>query len=198
MTLLPWWKKSAGKSLIVNKFKTRGCSIAREIPVNVNYRIRAQEVRLVGEDGRQLGIVALNEAQAKADDVGLDLVEVAPHAQPPVCRIMDYGKFKYEQSKKAQEARKKQTIIQVKEIKMRPRTDVHDLDVKKRRIRQFIGDGNKVKVTVRFRGRENAHPELGFDLLKRIVEEMSDIAVSENVPVKQGPLMHTILAPKKD
>jgi translation initiation factor IF-3 len=111
---------------------------------------------------------------------------------------MDYGKFKYEQSKKAQEARKKQTIIQVKEIKMRPRTDVHDLEVKKKRIRQFIGDGNKVKVTVRFRGRENAHPELGFALIKRVVEEMSDIAVSENVPVKQGPLMHTILAPKKD
>jgi translation initiation factor IF-3 len=111
---------------------------------------------------------------------------------------MDYGKFKYEQSKKAQEARKKQTIIQIKEIKMRPRTDVHDLDIKKKRIRQFIGDGNKVKVTVRFRGRENAHPELGLALLKRIVEEMSEIAVSENVPVKQGPVMYTILAPKKD
>lgn len=111
---------------------------------------------------------------------------------------MDYGKFKYEQSKKAQEARKKQTIIQVKEIKMRPRTDVHDLDVKKRRIREFIGAGNKVKVTVRFRGRENAYPELGYTLLKQIMEEISDIAVSENDPVKQGPLMHTILAPRKD
>jgi translation initiation factor IF-3 len=164
----------------------------------VNYQIRAREVRLVGEDGNQLGVVALNEALAKAEGVGLDLVEVAPNAQPPVCRIMDYGKFKYEQSKKAQEARKKQTVIQVKEIKMRPRTDVHDLDVKKRRIRQFIGDGNKVKVTVRFRGRENTHPEIGYALLKRIIEEMSEIAVSENVPVKQGPLMHTILAPKKD
>jgi translation initiation factor IF-3 len=164
----------------------------------VNYRISAEEVRLIGEDGKQLGVVTRNEALAKAEELGLDLVEVAPHAQPPVCRIMDYGKFKYEQSKKAQEARKKQTIIQVKEIKMRPRTDVHDLEVKKKRIRQFIGDGNKVKITVRFRGRENAHPELGFALIKRIVEEMSDIAVSESVPVKQGPLMHTILAPKKD
>ncbi|MBW1931903.1 MAG: translation initiation factor IF-3 [Deltaproteobacteria bacterium] len=171
--------------------------MAREIQINVNYRIKAREVRLVSEDGNQLGVVARDEAMAKAENAGLDLVEVSPNAQPPVCRIMDYGKFKYEQSKKAQ-ARKKQTIIQVKEIKMRPRTDVHDLDVKKRRIRQFIGDGNKVKVTVRFRGRENAHPELGYALLKRIVEEMSDIAVSENVPFKQGPLMHTILAPKKD
>ncbi|MFO8239578.1 MAG: translation initiation factor IF-3 [Dissulfuribacterales bacterium] len=172
--------------------------MAREIPVNVNYRIRAREVRLVSEDGKQLGVVTLDEALAKAEAIGLDLVEVAPNAQPPVCRIMDYGKFKYEQSKKAQEARKKQTIIQVKEIKMRPRTDVHDLDVKKRRIREFIGAGNKVKVTVRFRGRENAYPELGYTLLKQIMEEISDIAVSENDPVKQGPLMHTILAPRKD
>jgi len=163
----------------------------------VNYRIRAKEVRLIGEDGDQLGIVTTDRALIKARDLGLDLVEVAPQAQPPVCRIMDYGKFKYEQSKKAQEARKKQTIIQVKEIKMRPRTDVHDLEVKKRRIRKFIADGNKVKVTVRFRGRENAHPELGFTLLRKIAEEMSTIAVPENVPVKQGPAIHTILAPKR-
>ncbi len=125
-------------------------------------------------------------------------MEVAPQARPPVCRIMDFGKFKYEQSKKAKEARKKQTFIQVKEIKMRPRTDVHDLDFKKKRIRQFIGDGNKVKVTVRFRGRENAHPEMGLVLINKIIEEMSDIAVSENRPTKQGPTMHTVLAPKKD
>ena len=163
----------------------------------MNYRIRAKEVRLIGEDGDQLGIVTTDRALIKARDLGLDLVEVAPQAQPPVCRIMDYGKFKYEQSKKAQEARKKQTIIQVKEIKMRPRTDVHDLEVKKRRIRKFIADGNKVKVTVRFRGRENAHPELGFTLLRKIAEEMSTIAVPENVPVKQGPTIHTILAPKR-
>lgn len=163
----------------------------------MNYRIRAKEVRLIGEDGDQLGIVSKDRALIKARDLGLDLVEVAPQAQPPVCRIMDYGKFKYEQSKKAQEARKKQTIIQVKEIKMRPRTDVHDLEVKKRRIRKFIADGNKVKVTVRFRGRENAHPELGFTLLRKIAEEMSPIAVAENVPIKQGPTIHTILAPKR-
>ncbi len=163
----------------------------------MNYRIRAKEVRLIGEDGSQLGIVSKDRALIKARDLGLDLVEVAPQAQPPVCRIMDYGKFKYEQSKKAQEARKKQTIIQVKEIKMRPRTDVHDLEVKKRRIRKFIAEGNKVKVTVRFRGRENTHPELGFTLLRKIAEEMSTIAVPENVPVKQGPTIHTILAPKR-
>lgn len=140
----------------------------------------------------------MDEALAKAEERGLDLVEVAPNAKPPVCRIMDYGKFKYEQSKKIQEARKKQTTIQIKEIKMSPRTDLHDLDVKKRRIKQFIEDGNKVKVTVKFRGRENAHPELGHTLLNEIVEDMSEIAVSENVPIKQGSLMHIILAPKKD
>lgn len=145
-----------------------------------------------------MGVVSRTEALSRAEEAGLDLVEVAPGAKPPVCRIMDYGKFKYEQSKKAQEARKKQTIIQVKEIKMRPRTDVHDLNVKKKRIRKFLSDGNKVKVTVRFRGRENAHPELGLELLDRITEEMSDIAERETRPMKHGPTMHTILAPKKD
>ncbi len=173
------------------------CNIAKESTVSVNHRIRAREVRLIGEDGGQLGIVSIEEALARARDLGLDLVEVAPQAQPPVCRIMDYGKLKYEQSKRAQEARKRQTTIQVKEIKMRPRTDVHDLEVKKKRIRKFIADGNKVKVTVRFRGRENAHPELGFNLLKQITEEMSNIAVSENMPIRQGPTIHTVLAPKR-
>ena len=164
----------------------------------MNYKIRAREVRLVGKDGKQLGIVSLKDALDRAEEFGLDLVEVAPQAKPPVCRIMDYGKFKYEQNKKAQEAKKKQSVIQVKEIKMRPGTDLHDMEVKKRRIRQFIGNGNKVKVTVRFRGRENAHPEMGFAILKKIEEEMVEIAMCENRPVKQGPTIHIILAPKKD
>ncbi len=123
---------------------------------------------------------------------------MAPNAKPPVCRIMDYGKFKYEQSKKAQIAKKKQTYVQVKEIKMRPRTDVHDLEVKKKRIRKFLSDGNKVKVTVRFRGREIVHSEQGLQMLKSIAEEMSDAAVLEHMPKKEGPTMHMILAPKKD
>ncbi len=134
----------------------------------------------------------------KAKEKGLDLVEVAAHAKPPVCRIMDYGKFRYEQSKKAQEARKRQTVIQVKEVKMRPKTDVHDLNVKKKKIRKFIGQGNKVKVTVTFRGREIMHSELGRDLLKRVADEMSDIAVVEHMPNMEGRILHMILAPKKD
>jgi translation initiation factor IF-3 len=145
-----------------------------------------------------LGILPLKDALNRAADVGLDLVEVAPNASPPVCRIMDYGKFKYEQSKKAQDARKKQAYIQIKEIKMRPRTDVHDMEVKKNRIRRFLGEGNKVKVTVRFRGREMVHKHFGFALLEKTVEEMSDIATPENRPSMEGPTMHIILAPKKD
>jgi len=153
---------------------------------------------LIDEDGSQLGVMSLRDALAKAEDRGLDLVEVAPHAKPPVCRIMDYGKFKYEQSKKAQEAKKKQTFIQVKEIKMRPRTDVHDLNVKKKKIRQFLEAGNKVKVTVRFRGREIVHSGQGAEVLKKIADEMSDIAVPEHMATMEGRTMNMILAPKKD
>ncbi len=140
----------------------------------------------------------LEDALNRAREDGLDLVEVAPQAKPPVCRIMDYGKFKYEQSKKAQEAKKKQTFIQVKEIKMRPRTDVHDMNVKKKKIRRFLTDGNKVKVTVRFRGREIVHRDQGLTMLKNIAEEMADIATAEQMPAMEGPTMNIILAPKKD
>jgi translation initiation factor IF-3 len=164
----------------------------------VNRQITAVEVRLVDENGEQLGIKPVEEALAYAEDRGLDLVEVAAQARPPVCRVMDYGKFKYEQSKKAQESRKKQTVIQVKEVKMRPRTDVHDLNVKKKKIRKFIGQGNKVKVTVTFRGREIVHPQLGRDLLMRVAEEMSDIAVIEHAPNMEGRILHLILGPKKE
>ncbi|OCC14515.1 Translation initiation factor 3 [Dissulfuribacter thermophilus] len=140
----------------------------------------------------------LREALQRAQDVGLDLVEVAPQAKPPVCRIMDYGKYKYEQSKKAQEARKKQSYIQVKEVKMRPRTDVHDLEVKKKQIRKFISEGNKVKVTVRFRGREIVHSDMGVELLKRVAEEMAEIAVVEQMSKFEGRTVNMVLAPKKE
>ncbi len=129
--------------------------------------------------------------------MGLDLVEVAPNADPPVCRLMDYGKYRYEQSKKAQEAKKRQTVIQVKEIKMRPRTDVHDLNVKRKKIVKFLNQGNKVKVTVTFRGREIVHPEIGFEMLKKIANEMADIAAVEHMPNMEGRAMSMILAPKK-
>ncbi len=150
------------------------------------------------ENGKQVGIVPLEEALARAEDAGLDLVEVAPQAQPPVCKLMDYGKYRYELSKKAQSARKKQTFIQVKEIKMRPRTDVHDLEVKKKKIRKFLEEGNKVKVTVRFRGREIVHSDQGLALLQRIAQEMGDLGTIEHMPTSEGRTMHMILAPRKD
>lgn len=155
-------------------------------------------MRLIDEKGEQLGIKSIGEALDVAESRGLDLVEVAAQARPPVCRIMDYGKFKYEQSKKAQESRKKQTVIQVKEVKMRPRTDVHDLNVKKKKIRKFLDQGNKVKVTVTFRGREIVHPQLGRDLLMKVAEEMMDIAVIEHQPNMEGRILHLILGPKKE
>lgn len=149
------------------------------------------------EKGQQVGIVSLEDALERAGHAGLDLVEVAPNARPPVCRLMDYGKYRYEQSKKAQEAKKRQTIIQVKEVKMRPRTDVHDMNVKKKKIVKFIGQGNKVKVTVQFRGREIVHPELGAQMLKQIADEMSDISVVEHMPNMEGRTLTMVLSPKK-
>ncbi len=142
--------------------------------------------------------MSIKDALIKASEVGLDLVEVASVAKPSVCRIMDYGKYKYEQNKKAQEARKKQVHIQVKEIKLRPRTDVHDLDVKRKHIRDFLKDGNKVKVTVRFRGREIVHKSIGLEILNRLSEELSDVAVSDGTPSMEGATLHIILSPKRE
>ncbi|MDA8161704.1 MAG: translation initiation factor IF-3 [Desulfobacteraceae bacterium] len=172
--------------------------MAKENSTNVNQEIRASEVRLIGAAGEQLGIMSIKDALIKASEVGLDLVEVASVAKPSVCRIMDYGKYKYEQNKKAQEARKKQVHIQVKEIKLRPRTDVHDLDVKRKHIRDFLKDGNKVKVTVRFRGREIVHKSIGLEILNRLSEELSDVAVSDGTPSMEGATLHIILSPKRE
>jgi translation initiation factor IF-3 len=143
-----------------------------------------------------LGIVSHEEAMERARNLDLDLVEVAPNADPPVCRIMDYGKFKYMQSKREQEARKKQTVIHVKEIKVRPKTDEHDLNVKIRHIRRFLDEGDKVKVTVRFRGREMSYAsQSGFEMLKHIVAEVADISKVESAPKMEGRTMMTIVAP---
>ncbi len=141
--------------------------------------------------------MSLEEALRKAEEYGLDLVEVAPHAKPPVCKIMDYGKYKYMLSKKAQEARKKQTLIQVKEIKLRPKTDVHDLQVKERHIKRFLEDGAKVKVTIRFRGREITHPEIAEGILYKMYEGLKDLAVMEQSPRFEGRTMTMLLSPKK-
>jgi len=162
----------------------------------VNGEIRAREVRLVGTDGQQLGIMPLREALRIAQEQGLDLVEVAPQARPPVCRIMDFGKYKYEQSKREREARKKQRIINIKEVKLRPGIEEHDFQVKARNALRFLEDGDKVKVTVMFRGREISHPELGEKLCWRLADQVSEIASVERPPKLEGRNMVMILAPK--
>ena len=143
-----------------------------------------------------VGVISTGEAQEMADDVGLDLVEVSPNADPPVCKILDYGKFKYEEQKKAAEARKKQKTIDVKEIKMRPGIDVHDYEVKLRSARRFLDDGDKVKVTIRFRGREMAHQDLGMKVLDRVREDLDELAKVEQSPIKEGRLMTMVIAPR--
>jgi translation initiation factor IF-3 len=153
-------------------------------------------VRLVDEHGEMVGIVGRNEAIEMAVDAGLDLVEVAPNADPPVCKILDYGKFKYEEQKKKNEARKKQKIIEVKEIKLRPSIDDHDYQVKMRSMNKFIEEGDKVKVTMRFRGRELAHQELGMNVLMRVRDDLEEIAKVEQMPRMEGRQMTMVVSPK--
>ncbi len=162
--------------------------------VNVNRRIRAKEVRLISADGDQLGVVPLREALGIAQESGLDLVEVAPQVNPPVCRIMDYGRYKYQQSKKIQESRKRSSGYQVKEIKFRPMTGEHDFQVKLRKIKRFLENRDKVKVSIMFRGRELAYTERGSELLKRIADETSDFAGVEQEARREGRQMFMILA----
>lgn len=163
----------------------------------VNREITAPEVRLIGADGNQIGIVSTREALAMAEEEGLDLVEIAPNSDPPVCRIMDFGRFLFDQKKKRSEAKKKQKQVQVKEIKFRPGTDEGDYQVKLRNLTRFLNDGDKAKVTMRFRGREHAHRELGLELLKRIEADLADISVVEQEPLMEGRQMVMVLSPKK-
>jgi len=163
----------------------------------VNQQIRAREVRLVGPDGKQIGIVSLREALARAEEYGLDLVEVAPQADPPVCKIMDYGQFLYQEAKKAKEAKKRQTQVELKEIKVRPKTEEHDLQTKIRHIRRFLEERNKVKIRVFFRGREIVHPELAYQVLQKIQEAVKDLGQVEMKPRMEGRQMIMILAPLK-
>ncbi|MFU8831587.1 MAG: translation initiation factor IF-3 [Wenzhouxiangella sp.] len=162
-----------------------------------NEDISAPNVRVVGSEGDQIGVMAIRDALARAQEEGMDLVEIAPQAEPPVCRIMDWGKFRFETSKKAQASKKKQKQVQIKEIKFRPGTDDHDYDVKMRNLKRFIDEGNKVKVTLRFRGREMAHQELGRDLLQRVEKDMSDEITVEQYPRMEGRQMVMMLSPKK-
>lgn len=164
----------------------------------INEDIRVKSVRLVSEDGEQLGIVPIKEALDMATQKGLDLVEVAPSAKPPVCRFMDFGKFKFEQGKREKEARKKQKIISVKEVKMRPNIEEHDFQVKTRNARKFLTSGDKVKVTIMFRGREITHPDLGHRLSVKLAEELADISSVEKNPKVEGKNMVMILTPRLD
>ena len=161
-----------------------------------NEFIKVPEVMVIDEEGEKLGVMDTSAALEKAMDAGLDLVEVAPTSKPPVCKIMDYGKFKYQEQKKANEARKKQKTFEVKEIKMRPNIDVHDYEVKMRNMRRFFDDGDKVKVTLRFRGREMAHQQLGMQLLQRVKGETEELAKVELEPRLEGRQMIMVLAPK--
>jgi len=162
----------------------------------VNTEIDARSIRLIDADGEMVGVVSLREGLDMAAEVGLDLVEVSPNADPPVCKILDFGKFKYEAQKKKNEARKKQKVIEVKEVKLRPNIDDNDYEVKMRAMRKFIAEGDKVKITLRFRGREMAHQHLGMAVLDRVREALDDITKVEQMPRMEGRQMVMVVAPK--
>ena len=162
----------------------------------MNNEINAPQVRVVNADGDMVGVISVEEGVELADDVGLDLVEVSPNADPPVCKILDYGKYKYAEQKKANEARKKQKTIDIKEIKMRPGIDEHDYQVKMRSVRRFLDGGDKVKMTIRFRGREMAHLDLGMKVLDRVREEIDELAKVEQFPKTEGRLMTMVISPR--
>ena len=162
----------------------------------VNEQIEAEKVRVVNADGEMVGVISKEEGIEIAFEAGLDLVEVSPNADPPVCKVLNYGKYKYEAQKKANEARKKQKVIDVKEIKMRPGIDEHDYQVKMRSVRRFLDEGDKVKMTIRFRGREMAHQELGMKVLDRVREDVDELAKVEQFPKSEGRLMTMVIAPK--
>ncbi len=162
----------------------------------MNRRIHVPEVRVLGVDGQQLGILPTAEGLGLAEAAGLDLVEISPQATPPVCRIMDFGKFKFDESKKARQARRRQTVILVKEVKLRPKTDVHDYEFKLAHVRRFVTEGNKVRLIVQFRGREIVHPQTGRAMLDRMCQDVFDLAQPELIPAMEGRRMVMVLAPK--
>jgi len=178
---------------VCSVFQRGGEISSRE--VRLNQEIRAREIRLIDETGKQLGIYPVREAMQIADEKGLDLVEVAPNANPPVCRLMDYGKYLYERTKKEREDRRGQRIIEIKEVRLRPKIGEHDMGVKVRQMRTFLSDGAKVRVRVRFRGREITHPEVARDLLGHITDSLGDAATVEQQPLMDGKTMIMLLAP---
>lgn len=175
----------------------RSSVIAQDRNHRINGEIRVPEVRLTGVDGAQIGIVRTAEALRMAEEADVDLVEIAPNAQPPVCRLMDYGKFRYQEQKKAQVMKARQKVVQVKEVKFRPATDENDYQTKLRALRRFLGDGDKAKVTLRYRGREMAHQDLGAQIMERIRTDLAEEAQIEQNPKLEGRQMIMVLAPKK-
>jgi translation initiation factor IF-3 len=169
------------------------CHIARD--ARTDRRIRAREVRVIGAAGEQLGILPIEVALTRAHEAGMNLVEVSPLAKPPVCKIMDYGKFKYEQKKKTSEAKKKQVVVHLKEVKLRPKTEEHDYDFKVKNVRRFLEEGNKARVTIMFRGREITHRDIGQKILQEVVEDVRDVGIVEQSPRLEGRQMFMILAP---
>ncbi|MDR0628987.1 MAG: translation initiation factor IF-3 [Treponema sp.] len=164
--------------------------------LRINEQIRVREVRLVRDEGEQQGIIPTLEALAIARGQGLDLVEVAPQAVPPVVKIMDYGKFKFENEKKVRDSKKKQKLLKLKEIRMQPKIDEHDIEFKSKHVREFLAEGNKVKVTIRFRGRELAHTELGLDVLKDVLKRIEGEYVMDKAPTMEGRFMSMVVSPK--
>jgi translation initiation factor IF-3 len=183
------------RPVVTREKYVRGGHISVEL--RVNDQIRAREVRLVGPEGEQVGIVPIGEALRLAQDTDLDLVEVAPTARPPVCKLMDYGKFKYESAQKAREARRNQSLTVIKEMKLRPKIDPHDYATKKGHVVRFLKAGDKVKVTIMFRGREQSRPELGFRLLKRLAEDVQELGFVESSPKQDGRNMIMVMAPHR-
>jgi len=169
----------------------------KEDTTRINKAIRASEIRLIDQNGEMIGVMSVDEAIVLAERAGLDLVEVSPNATPPVCKILDYGKYKYEQQKKAHEAKKNQRVIHIKEVKLRPNIDKHDFEIKMRQVSQFLDAGDKVKVTLRFRGREMAHQELGMRLLDRVKETLADKIRIEHQPSFEGRQVVMVVAPAK-
>jgi translation initiation factor IF-3 len=193
----PWAARETAAHPLLHRLTQGATSISKAQEIRINEGIRVREVRVVSAEGEQLGVMPTQQALETARSQELDLVEVAPEAQPPVCRIMDFGKFKYTQARRQKEARKKQTVILVKEVKMGPKTEKHDFEFKLKHVRRFLEEGHKAKVTVRFKGREMAHTELGWKMLQRMVEAVSDIAVTENNPRMEGRMLHIMLSPKQ-
>ena len=190
---------NVGGAHIATGFRGRGRPDFRRGPViRINERIRVPQVRVVGDDGEQFGVLETRDAIRRAREQGMDLVEVAPNAEPPVCKIIDFGKFQYEQKKKANEAKKKQVVITVKEIKFRPGTDVHDYSYRMKHAREWLQEGDKVKATIWFRGREMTHRELGARILEQLEKDLADVGDVEMRPRMEGNQMFTIFQPKRN